>query len=121
MSLENKTKTIFCDIDGTLVEHKLNLSNTIKQDPVLLTGTVEKLVEWDKKGYKIILVTGRRESMRAVTEKHLSELGIFYDMLIMGLGGGARILINDKKPYSDEDTCYAINIQRNIGIGDLDL
>jgi hydroxymethylpyrimidine pyrophosphatase-like HAD family hydrolase len=121
MTLLNKTKTIFCDIDGVLVEHKGDLSNTIKQDPKLLDGTVDKLIEWDKRGYKIILVTGRRESMRVITEKQLSELGIFYDLLIMGLGGGARIVINDKKPYSEEDTCYAINIKRNKGIGDIEL
>ena len=33
--------------------------------------------------------------MRITTERHLSELGIFYDQLIMGVGGGQRILIND--------------------------
>ena len=34
----------------------------------------------------------------------------------MGVGGGDRILINDRKPNSDIDTAYAINLNRNEGI-----
>lgn len=117
----NKTKTIFCDIDGTLLEHQGNLSKTIINQPRLLDGTITKIGEWDKKGYNIILVTGRRESMRKTTEQHLTSLGIFYDQLIMGIGGGLRIIINDKKPHSNADTCYAINIERDKGIGEIEL
>ena len=62
------------------------------------------------------MITGRRESQREVTERHLSDLGIVYDQLIMGIGGGDRILINDRKPDSDRDTVYAINLTRNEGI-----
>ena len=86
----------------------------------LLEGTIEKLMEWDVKGYNIILTTGRRESMRAVTEKQLSEIGIFYDQLIMGIGGGPRVLINDNKP-NGEAYASAINIERNKGIKDIQI
>jgi hypothetical protein len=34
----------------------------------LLEGTIEKLLEWDKKGYNIILTTGRKESLSSITE-----------------------------------------------------
>ena len=34
----------------------------------------------------------------------------------MGLGGGVRILINDRKPNGHTNTCYAINVVRNKGI-----
>ena len=119
--MHNKTKTIFCDIDGTLLEHQGDLSKTITNQPRLLDGTITKIGEWDRKGYNIILVTGRRESMRKLTEQHLASLGVFYDQLIMGIGGGPRIVINDKKPYSDDNTCYAINIERNKGIGEVEL
>jgi hypothetical protein len=44
--------------------------------------------------------------------------GINYDQLIMGFGGGDRILINDRKSDSDRDTAYAINLKRNKGLLD---
>ena len=113
----NRPKTIFCDLDGTLVKH----TNPIDiQDPNLelevLPGVYERLVEWDTKGYHIVITTGRKESMRKSTEIQLAEAGIMYDQLIMGIGGGVRVLINDTKPYGDFNTAEAINLNRNEGI-----
>ena len=118
--MENKDirpKTIICDIDGTLIAHT-NPSNVARNQfcPVLLEGTEEKLREWDRKGYNIILLTGRKESLRKVTENQLSNSGIFYDQLVMGIGGGKRYLINDRKPDGTEDYAIAINIERDKGI-----
>lgn len=114
-----RPKTIFCDIDGTLLKHQGDLSKISTSGPQLLDGTIEKLVEWDSKGYNIILVTGRRESLRKKTVECLEEMGIFYDKLIMGLGGGTRVLINDLKPSSESPTAVAINIPRNKGVKDV--
>jgi hydroxymethylpyrimidine pyrophosphatase-like HAD family hydrolase len=115
-----RPKTVFIDIDGTLISHSGSLIGQMKK-PELLPGTLEKLLEWDRNGYNIILTTGRRESMRKKTKKQLSELGIFYDKLIMGIGGGTRIIINDRKPNSTDDTCFAINIDRNQGIENIEI
>ena len=94
--MDTRPKTIICDIDGTLVKHELPWKNTsASQKLELLPGTVEKFSEWDSKGYNIILMTGRKESLRVNTEKQLSDIGIFYDKLIMGVGGGPRIIINE--------------------------
>ena len=115
--MKNKPKTIICDIDGVLLRHNNNgLSNQILENPKPLDGTIEKLTEWDSKGYNIILITGRRESQRKNTEKQLTMYGVFYDQLVMGVGGGDRVVINDRKPNSDKDTAYAINLYRNEGI-----
>ena len=114
--MENRVKTIFLDIDGTIIHHYGDIISQYTKKPTLLEGTIEKLIEWDKKGYNIILTTGRRESMRKKTIKELSEIGIFYDQLIMGIGGGVRVLINDKKDGSDECTAIAINLIRNEGV-----
>ena len=116
-----KAKTIFCDIDGTLVFHHGDMNKQLTQKPILLEGTNKTLVDWDRKGYNIILTTGRRESLRNITEKQLEELGIFYDQLIMGIGGGDRYVINDLKPDSDRPTAYAINITRNTGLSDVEI
>lgn len=114
-------KTIFCDIDGTLIIH-FPPSETSKPsfNPELLDGTLTKLLEWEKLGYTLILVTARKESMRSVTEQQLSTLGIFYDQLVMGLTAGPRYLINDDKPDGTK-TCYSINLKRNQGIHNVTL
>ena len=79
---KNRPKTIFCDIDGTLVKHDSPIDSTKPNHKLkLLPGTIEKLTEWDKKCYRIILTTGRRECSRVETEKQLSEAGIIYDQL----------------------------------------
>ena len=116
-----RPKTIFCDIDGTLFKHHGDLSEISTADPELLDGALAKLVEWDSKGYNIILVTGRRESMRKKTEECLEEVGIFYDQLVMGLGGGCRVLINDLKPDSETPTAVAINLERDKGIAAVEI
>lgn len=117
------SKTIFCDIDGTLVDYdskdiayQLHPSTKLMYTP----GTKDKLSQWIKDGYKIILTTGRRESARKVTENQLRDLSITYDQLIMGVVG-ERYLINDRKPGNKGVACTAITVERNGGIGHLDI
>ncbi len=119
--MDPRPKTIICDIDGTLILHN-KPSDVAKKscELVLLDGTLDKLNEWERNGYNIILLTGRKESMRQVTINQLSQLGIYYDQLIMGVGGGPRYLVNDYKPDGTE-SAFAINVKRNIGIKDINL
>ncbi len=119
---ESRPKTIFCDIDGTLVKHQSPFTSSQPNSHMeLLPGTLEKLEEWDRAGYNIILTTGRRESMRKETIRQLNEVGIIYDYLIMGIKGGKRYLINDRKPNNDTDYAEAINLNRNVGIKNLSI
>jgi hydroxymethylpyrimidine pyrophosphatase-like HAD family hydrolase len=117
--IDNRPATIFCDIDGTLVTHN-KPTEQFHTKLKLLDGTIEKLLEWDKKGYNIILTTGRKESLRHITEQQLNEVGIIYDQLIMGIGGGIRYLINDNKVDSSK-TAFSYNINRNEGIKNINL
>ena len=114
-------KTIFCDLDGTLTKHPGD--STVIQNPdyelEVLPGTKEIMNEWDKKSYHVIITTGRKESTREATVKQLQRAGILYDQLIMGFGGGDRILINDRKSEG-RDAASVINLDRNVGMGKIE-
>ena len=116
-------KTIFCDLDGTLTKHPGPEFSTVLQDPdhrlELLPGVKEFLMKIDKERYHLVITTGRKESGREATIKQLQKAGILYDQLIMGFGGGDRILINDRKVGRTEDTAFAINVTRNEGVKDV--
>lgn len=115
------TKTIFCDIDGTIIKHNCDIIKNIFDEPIILNNVLDTFKEWDKNNFKIILTTGRKESCREQTEKQLKSIGIIYDNLIMGLPNGDRILINDKKTNGIENTAYAINLVRNEGFKNVNL
>lgn len=116
-----KQKTIICDIDGTLVHHCQDIIDQVHSPMVPLSPTINLIKQWVSQGYYIILMTGRKESTRNATVKQLSDIGIMYDQIIFGAGNGDRILINDKKPNSSRNTAYAVNVNRNHGIKNLDL
>ena len=107
-------KTIFCDIDGTLLKFREDFGSMMNYaEP--LRGAVQTTMQWHSKGYKVILVTGRPEPFRKRTEDQLQMFGIIYDQLVMGVGSGPRYLINDKTSIG-EDTAHSINIDRNLGL-----
>jgi hypothetical protein len=108
--------TVFLDIDGCLVKHTGNMTQQTENPEELLPGVRDKLIEWEKKGYYIALTTGRRESLRSTTEVMLTRLGIFYDVLLMGLPRGPRVVINDRKPGTDQVTALAWSPRRNEGL-----
>lgn len=114
-------KTLFIDIDGTLIKHQENLSKMFLLDMEILPGVIEKFNEWDANGYKIILTTGRKECLREITEKGLLKNGLFFDQLIMGLNRGERILINDIKPNVNMRVATAIQLERNVGLKNIDI
>lgn len=119
--MSDRPKTIFCDIDGTLLKHHGDITKNILDEPIVLDNVIESLKEWDRLSYKIILTTGRKESYRKNTEQQLLKLGIPYDHLIMGITNGDRVLINDRKLNSNRNTAYAININRNDGLVGINL
>lgn len=114
-----KPKTLFIDIDGTILKHVHCFSELITTIPVALSGTLDKINQWDSLGHKIIFVTARKESARNFTETQLNSLGFCWDQLIMGVSSGVRVLINDKLYKSDIDRAQSINIQTDIGFNDI--
>lgn len=105
-------KTFFVDVDGTLIPHVDFDRITEYPNPATLPGAKEKLLEWSAAGHTIIITTARPESMRDFTVQQLHNCGIVYDLLIMGLGAGERVVINDVVPGSIK--ARAFNVARNI-------
>jgi len=115
-----KPKTIFCDIDGTILKHTHCFSDLKDNNPIALDGVLKKINEWDSQGHKIILCTARKESGRKMTEEHLNNLGLCWDILLMGMTSGKRILINDKLNPQDKDRANAVNIITDAGFDSVD-
>ena len=111
-------KTIICDIDGTLTKYMAGGHKAImEQDHELLPGVLERMRLWETQGHKIVLMTGRRESVRERTESELRRLGIPFDMLLMGHADSGRILIND---IGSQVKAHAVNVTRDAGWNDID-
>tara|TARA_A100001515_G_scaffold35435_1_gene27631 strand:- start:765 stop:1859 length:1095 start_codon:yes stop_codon:yes gene_type:complete len=114
-----KNKTIICDIDGTIMKHSHRFSAVVSSEPQLLPGVKEKFDAWDSLNYKIILMTGRKESARKLTESHLIKLGLCWDLLIMNAGNGPRVLINDKLHQHSPDRSISVNVEVDNGFEDI--
>lgn len=111
----DKPKTLFLDIDGTLLRHQHTITDVYLQPAEVLPGVVEKINEWDSQGHIIILVTARKESTRELTERQLRQFGLAWNHLIMGVGGGRRFLVNDKLNEGDINRAVGINVVTNDG------
>jgi len=110
-----KPKTIFCDLDGTVLKHLHRFSDLVQNEPIVLPGVIEKINQWDSLGHKIIFVTARKESARDMTESHLKKLGFCWDQLIMGVTSGHRVLINDKLTNRNPHRAYSVNVITDAG------
>ena len=114
-----KKCAIFCDIDGTLIKYReFSTYKSTKAEPI--TNTIKEINRAFNKGHNIILTTARPEYLRFHTLRELNKLNIQYHMLLMSIGRGPRILINDNK-LSNKSRAYAINVERDIGMSSIDV
>ena len=118
--IKTKPKTIFCDLDGTILLHQHSYSEVCSSEAQVLPGVIDKFDEWDSEGHKIILVTARKESARILTEAALQRLGIPYDLLVMGVTSGTRVLINDVVDHSRPARAKSVNVVTNSGFKDVE-
>ena len=113
-------KTVICDIDGTIFEYvKGGHYDLVHKEAKLLPGVKEKFREWEVKGGRSVLITGRRESVREDTENALRKAGIPFDMLIMGFADTGRVLINDIN-WQGKVKAHAVNMHRDEGFQNID-
>lgn len=112
-------KTYFIDIDGTIVTHLSNseldfiMSKNNNFSEILLPG-VKQLWKQFTPSDKIIITTARAERHRTMTEKIFIDNNLKFDILLMDLPSGPRILINDT-PDMLFQKAIALNVQRNVG------
>ena len=110
-----KSKTIFCDIDGTIFKYR-KFNTYISTTPESILDVITKLQQWTKDGHCIILTTARPEYLREHTIGELRGANVPYAQLVMGLGRAERYLINDKHPdRSGGDRAVGINLETNQG------
>lgn len=116
--ISQRPRTILIDLDGVILKQTDRWPD-MELDPIkdLLPGVRKKMAEWNLAGHKIIILTARPQAYRRLTERQLQCAGVLYDMLVMGLPSGQRILINDRKPQQkDIEMAIAINLDRDQGI-----
>jgi hypothetical protein len=91
---DSMVPAVICDIDGTLAncDHRLHFVNSspknwpaffaaAKHD--VLNHPVAEMINMLSNKYPILLVSGRPEDIRDLTEQWLSDYGIPYDQLYM--------------------------------------
>lgn len=111
-----KQKTIFSDIDGTLV-HQVEFDQIDPFLSIALPGVVETFTRLFKEGHHIVLTTARPESLRDLTIQEMDLLGIPFHQLVMGIGRSERILINNKSTKNPSEVrATAIEVEKNGGI-----
>ena len=109
------SKTIFSDIDGTLV-HQVPFESIDPFKSKALPGVVDKMVSWFKSGHHIVLTTARPESLRHDTIQEMDILGIPFHQLVMGIGRAERILINNKSDKNPSQVrAKGVIVEKNGG------
>jgi hypothetical protein len=134
MIKESINKTLFVDLDGTLLRHLTNdqLDAMLKKHgsrSFMHEKPLKKTVDFLKglsENDMIVFTTARDAKHKDHTIKVLQRLKIPYDHILFELHSGPRYLVNDMKPVGSVGnklpykTAYAINLTRNKGIQEKD-
>lgn len=110
----NNYKTLFVDIDGTLVFNSGEYSKQKWGE----TEHIKKNVEWLNNIYKtgtvqIILTTSRKLKYKNQTIEQLKKYNIPYDNILYNLYHCKRYLINDYADTNPFPSAISINLARN--------
>lgn len=111
---KNKFKTLFIDLDGTLVHN----SGEFIEPKWGTTEGIKKNVDFINNLYntgkvKIIITTARKSEYKEKTIKQLNRLNIQFDEIIFDLYHSKRFLINDFSESNKYPTAVSINLKRN--------
>ena len=119
--MSNKNvKTIFSDIDGTLIE-QVPFEDLNPNVVNVLPGVRKKMNEWYEAGHYIVLTTARPEHLREITQIQMNKAGIRFDQLVMGIGREERILINNNSSKDpNRHRALAVPVLRDGGFENLE-
>jgi predicted mannosyl-3-phosphoglycerate phosphatase (HAD superfamily) len=119
--MSNKNvKTIFSDIDGTLIE-QVRFEDLDPNVVNVLPGVKEKMLEWYNAGHYIVLTTARPENFREVTIHQMAIAGIRYHQLVMGIGREERYLINNNSSKDpNRNRAIGVPVLRDSGFSNLE-
>jgi hypothetical protein len=110
----NDKPVIFCDIDGTIVKSQSRVGDNNYNSPVVpLHDSINRLLEYQKRGAQFIFTTARSKEYERKTASMLFSLGFRQFELIMGLQNSRRILINDFNSANPFPRAIAINVERD--------
>ena len=117
---EKNVKTIFCDIDGTILR-QVDFNELNENKFEVLPGAREKFREWIEAGHHIVITTARPESLRGVTVRQLGNAGFQFHQLVMGIGREERILINNNSSKDPErNRAIGVPVLRDNGFANLE-
>ncbi|MDC1332992.1 hypothetical protein N8317_05910, partial [Gammaproteobacteria bacterium] len=105
--------TIFCDIDGVILE---NGSKFVKGGWATsgIKENIEVLAKLQRENKLfLILTTSRLESEKTYVYKELKKFGLIPDGFIGGLPHSKRVLINDYSATNQYPTSISLNLKRN--------
>ena len=120
MKREQNYKTIFSDIDGTLIE-QARFEDLDPNVANVLPGVKEKMDEWYEAGHHIVLTTARPWNLELVTKQQMETAGIRYHQIVMGIGREERILINNNSSKDPQrDRAFGVPVLRDGGFENLE-
>ena len=107
-------KTLFVDLDGTLVTNTSHHFPPYIGEGVPLQSNIDYLNKLYSTGrVRIVITTSRPKQYYQKTIDELQDKQISFDDIIMGLPHAQRILINDFAKSNPYPSCSALNIPRN--------
>jgi hypothetical protein len=109
-------RTVFCDIDGVLVEAGNPLFAPVWGSCAPLVDNVSRVVELMRQGRtRVVLCTARPLSARGATEADLAraDVTLLECDVIYGLPHAQRVVVNDVVPRRGEPTAIAVNVPRD--------
>jgi len=120
MKREQGFKTIFSDIDGTLIE-QVRFEDLDPNVVNVLPGVAEKMNEWYEAGHHIVLTTARPWNLELITKQQMETAGIRYHQIVMGIGREERILINNNSSKEPErNRAFGVPVLRDSGFDNLE-
>ena len=115
VSYNRKFKTIFCDIDGTIIKNQAEFWSPGYNDPPdVLQDNVNRLLELQREGAQIIFTTARNKKYTNDIAIMLDRLGFTGYTLLTGLNHSQRVVINDYSSTNPNPSCTAINLERDV-------